>query len=147
MLILQLMEMSDNIIQYIHPPPLLPPQNQRRLYGIRPSFTCTAKKYAQGYMKLAEKISTFRLGCPTTQKPTRPFVKPLVRKSVYRCYLCYRSYPSALTVLIGFTGFTVLTGFTGFTVLTGITALTAPNIPSHSWSLLSFFPNNSLNYR
>lgn len=95
-------------------------------------------------MKLAEKISTFRLGCPTTQKPTRPFVKPLVRKSVYRCYLCYRCYPSVLTVLIGFTG------FTGFTVLTGFTALTAPtapNIPSHSWSLLSFFPNNSLNYR
>lgn len=87
-------------------------------------------------MKLAEKKSPpFRLGCPTTQKPTRPFVKPLVRKSVYRCYLCYRCYPS------------VLTGITVFTALTGITALTAPNIPSHSWSLLSFFPNNSLNYR
>ena len=84
-------------------------------------------------MKLAEKKSPpFRLGCPTTQKPTRPFVKPLVRKSVYRCYLCYRCYPSVLTgftvftVLTGFTGLTVLTGFTAFTVLTGITA---PNSP------------------
>ena len=99
-------------------------------------------------MKLAEKKSPpFRLGCPTTQKPTRPLVKSVVRKSVYRCYLCYRGYPSALTAPTASTALTSITAPTapiGITVLTGITA---PNIPSHSWSLLSFFPNNSLNYR